>query len=882
MKTPTIAVIAILGGSIAGASAASGTKTLTATEETFFESHIRPALVQYCYDCHSEETGKTRGGLLVDTKDGMVTGGDNGNVQAGATYRDSLFWQAITWGELEMPPKQKMPADVIQKFEQWLRMGAPDPRLREKVIVDSGVDIEEGRKHWSFKPPVSDPNVDIDSLVLTQLKKESLTPVGQAEPSVLLRRVNYDLIGLPPSPEEVSAFTAAWKLDSEKALENKVDELLNRSQFGERWGRHWLDVARYGESTGKDVNVTYPHAWRYRDYVYDSFNADKPYDQFITEQIAGDLLKIKTDAEWQKNLIATSFLALGTKSLNQRNPRQHLMDVVDEQIDTMSQAVLGLTVSCARCHDHKYDPIPTTDYYALAGIFMSTKTYYGTTPSAQNRRSTTLLELPIVDPMVARKRLSDSDIAQMKGQLQQLTSTRRSLRGSDGANQNQMAAIRRRISDIESKLAQVDGNGVPATVTMGVQDSPNIMNAAVLVRGNVEKPAQIVPRGFLQVLPIENAPKISTKKSGRLELAEWLTSKQNPLTARVMANRVWLYLFGEGLVSSPNNWGTTGQSPSHPKLLDHLAVQFMDGDWSVKQLIKHIVLSKTYQRSSDYSHANYEKDPENKMLWRMTPRRLDAEAIRDSILAVGGGLDLRRPYASQVSETGDNRIGRGFNQDRLVASVRYRSAYLPILRDDLPEALGLFDFADTSVSKPKREETNVPAQALYLMNDQLILLESIAMAKAITKETSDLKQQIQAAFLKAYGRLPDQADIDAAKNFFSNFKPANQVAAQTSNSRNNLSRGAQRSGRPNGMRPGGTNGGRPGGMRPGGTNGGRPGGMRPGGMAGGRQGGMGGGRGGLDIPNNSPAPIPTMSAREQSLAIFCQALLASAEFRILN
>ena len=871
-------ILFIVALSVDQASAA--TPKPTAEQTKYFETHIRPALVQYCYDCHSEETGKTRGGLLLDTRDGMVRGGDNGNVLAGSSYKDSLFWDAITWRDLEMPPKDKMPADVIQKFETWLKMGAPDPRSREKMVVESKVDIEAGRKHWAFQPPVAPPDAAIDSLVAARLKEASMIPTAQANAEPLLRRINYDLVGLPPTPKEVAAFTSAWKRDSKAAIEAKVDELLDRSQYGERWGRHWLDVARYAESTGKDVNVTYPHIWRYRNYVFDSFNADKPYDEFVKEQVAGDLLKVKSEAEWQENLIATGFLAMGTKSLNESNPRQHKMDVADEQIDTLSQAVLGLTVSCARCHDHKYDPIPTTDYYALAGIFLSTETFFGTVRSAQNKRSTGLIELPIADPMNARKRVTPAQIEQMEQQLQQLRITRRNNRNKDGASQQAMAAIRRRIAELESKLSQIGEGGIPETVAMGVQDSRQPFDAAVLVRGNVEKPAQKVDRGFLQVLPGGGPATIGSGESGRRELADWLTSKGNPLIARVMVNRIWLKLFGEGLVASPNNWGTTGQAPSHPKLLDHLALQFMSDGWSIKKTIRRIVLSDAYQRSSEMHPENYERDPDNKLLWRFTPRPLDAEALRDSILAIGGGIELRRPYGSQISETGDNRVGRGFNQDRLKADVRYRSVYLPILRDDLPDALGLFDFADPNASKPKREATNVPSQGLYLMNNPVVLIEAAAMAKNLIKEFSDRESQIWNAFLRAFGRQPDENDRRAAMDFFNRYQPVRQAASSQQGQRpqGQFQRRGQ-GGRPQGQVQRSGQGRRPQGqdqMRgPRGKGGGRPGGMR------GRPGGMGGGRPGMGV-SPTVLTIPQMTPEEQTLAVFCQGLMASAEFRILN
>ena len=836
----------------------------------YFETHIRPALVKYCYECHSEETGKTKGGLLLDTKEGMLQGGDNGNVLAGDPYTKSLFWEAINWDDLEMPPKKQMPAQVIQSFQAWLQMGAPDPRQRQKAVVESKVDLEAGRKHWAFQNPAPTPGATIDSLVSAKLASASLTPVGPADAPTLLRRLSFDLVGLPPTPEELATFTAAWRRNAKAAITAKVDELLKRPQFGERWGRHWLDVARYAESTGKDVNVTYPHAWRYRDYVFDAFNADKPYDKFIREQIAGDMLHIKSDADWQEHLIATGFLAMGTKGLNERNPRQFQMDLVDEQIDTMSQAVLGLTVSCARCHDHKYDPIPTTDYYALAGIFLSTKTNYGTVRASQNRRAANLIELPLADPMQEKNRLSPADIQRLKDQHRELIQTRRKARNDEKTSQQQLAGIRRRIADIEATLAELDENGIPATMAMGVLETREPIEANALVRGDVEKPAQKVPRGFLQVLPGGGPATIGQGESGRRELANWLTARNNPLTARVMVNRIWLHLFGEGLVTSPNNWGLTGQKPTHPKLLDHLAVRFMAENWSVKKLIRSIVLSNTYQRSSRMNLANYRIDPDNNLLWRANPRPLDAEALRDTILTAGGGLDLKRPYGSQVSAFGDNRVGLSFNQDRMTTEVRYRSVYLPILRDDLPEALGLFDFADPSVSKPKRESTNVPSQALYLMNSKWILTEAAAMAKDLVKRFPDQESRIKQAFLRIYSRPADATDLAVAKGFFSRFKPVVQKVEEERQFRRpqgRFQRGPgqrQRPGQGQFQRPGQR-------QRPGQGQFQRP----------GRMDGAGGRRRSMRGPQRTPT-IPTMTAEEQSLAMFCQGLMASAEFRLLN
>jgi hypothetical protein len=815
-------------------------KPLTAAQSDFFEKKIRPAFVKYCYECHSIETGKTRGGLLVDTREGLLQGGDSGPAIAPRDLDESVLWGAINWDGFEMPPEQKMPAAVIRDFKTWIEMGAPDPRAREKLFVVSKIDIEEGRKHWAFQNPQRPARAGIDLFVSGKLLEAKLTPVEAADPATLLRRLNFDLIGLPPSPDEVTAFLSAWKRSSRTAIAAKVDELLARPQFGERWGRHWLDVARYAESSGKSVNVTFPHAWRYRNFVFDSFNEDKPYDEFIRQQIAGDLLAVKTDEQWQENLIATGFLAMGTKGLNERNPRQFRMDVVDEQIDTMSQAVLGLTVGCARCHDHKFDPIPTTDYYALAGIFLSTKTYYGTVSGLQNQRPTKLLILPIADDESATRGYSPEEISQMEERIQEIQSRIRQARieqrrGGKGLEQRQFLAMRNQIAQLQGRLDVLDENGQPRTFGMGVQDLDETVKASVLVRGDVEKPAQEVERGFLQVLDSAGKANIKSNRSGRKELADWLTSKDNPLTARVMVNRIWMHLLGQPLVGSPNNWGTTGQKPTHPQLLDYLAVRFMDQGWSIKSVIREVVLSNTYQRSSNYTKHNYEVDPDNKLLWRANPRQLDAESLRDSVLALGGNLNLERPAASEIAEQGDKRVGRQFDGSTAGDNSTYRSVYLPILRDSLPESLALFDFADPNASVPQRPSTNVPSQSLFLMNNPFVLDQARGMATNLSEKFSSTREQVEYAFLLVYGRPATTDEIQASLDFYNRFLP--EARKNFANRPQGGTTAAPRR-RPFAFGPRGR--------------------------------------------RSGQATQPPLNPAQQTLMAFCQGLMASAEFRILN
>jgi len=759
-------------------------------ELKFFESKIRPVLVEQCYRCHSSEE-KIKGGLSIDSREGIRHGGDSGPAVVPGDLRGSLLWTAINWAkeDYEMPPKKRLPASIVADFKEWIEMGAPDPRVAEKAIVKTQIDIEEGKKFWSFKKPlkkepptVSDqkwPASDIDHFVLAKLDSNGLKPAIDAKPEILLRRIYFDLIGLPPSPKEIKAYAAAWKKNPKSAYRLEVNKLLASERFGERWGRHWLDIARFAESTGKDVNMTFPHAWRYRDYVIDSINADKPYDEFITEQIAGDLLPIKNDADWQENLIATGFLAIGPKNLNERDPRQFALDLADEQIDTTTQAILGLTVSCARCHDHKFDPIPTTDYYSLAGIFLNTKTYFGTVNVIQNRRGTNLLELPIadkepIDPLgtngisIIKNRLEDSE--QRFNELTRQAREDRSAGRSSNAQQ-QAQRLRSQISQMQARLNSVDEDGISLTRAMGVQDREKFIQPVVLIRGELDKPAQKVDRGFPQVLCNEPV-KLSLNTSGRREFAEWLVSKENPLTARVMVNRVWGHLFGNSIVTSQNNFGATGQAPSHPDLLDHLAVKFMEGKWSVKSLIRDLVLTRSYRMSSNFNHAAFVKDPENFLQWRHSPKKIDAEALRDSMLIVSGRLDTKRPTGSDIAWDGDNRVG-GFRRPRSGNDRdrpnNYRSAYLPAARDNLPESLALFDPADPNIVTGKREETNVPDQALYLMNNAFVIEQAEAMALRVYKSAETNRNRISRAFAIAFARPATNEEIDNALAYLSDF-----------------------------------------------------------------------------------------------------------------
>ena len=769
--------------SVPTAPAADSLRAPTPDDLAFFEKRIRPVLIEKCYSCHSAAAEKLKGGLLLDTRAGTRQGGDTGHAVVPGDLKQSLLLKAIRYTDkdLQMPPPKnggQLPAEVVADFEKWILMGAPDPRDGQPPPPRRGIDLAKGREHWAFQAPKKSPppaikdtawpRTDLDRFILAELESHHLRPVADADPRTLIRRLYFDLLGLPPTPEEVEAFVADSSPNS--SLETRhskfsalVDRLLASPQFGERWGRHWLDVARYAESSGKEVNLIYPHAWRYRDYVIRAFSDDKPYDRFLREQLAGDLLPAANDLQRAEQTVATGFLALGPKSHNTRELRQFQLDLADEQIDAVSQAMLGLTVACARCHDHKFDPIPTRDYYALAGIFLSTETRFGTPPLIQNAQPTALLPLPATAGIPDADPMRPFQRSFLQRQLEQnrkerddlLAEARRS--GDRAALVANPRLIRAEsiISVTEKQLARYDDTGKPLRFAMGVKDRDEPRDARILTRGELTRPGDPVPRGFLQILNSPTAPSAPAiaHGSGRRELADAIASPANPLTARVMVNRIWLHLFGRGLVPTPDNFGTTGQPPTHPALLDHLAQQFIAHGWSVKKLIREIVLSRTYQLGAAYDPINYAADPDNTWHWRMSPRRLDAEAIRDSLLAVSGRLELTPPRGSQVAASeGPVQTLQRFNlldPDRAV-----RSIYLPILRDLVPDSLAVFDFAEPSLVVGDREDTTVPAQALFLMNSPFATRTAEAFADRLLARSPSGPERIRLAYQLAFGRPP--------------------------------------------------------------------------------------------------------------------------------
>lgn len=748
----------------------------TAEGLKFFETKIRPVLVAHCYECHSTKSGKARGGLKLDSRDSLLKGGETGPAIVPKSLTKSLLFQSIQYGDeaYQMPPKGKLPDAVIADFRQWILMGAPDPRTTKiNPAVKTEIDIEKGREYWAYQTPRTPAipaatdndwaRTPIDRFVMAELKQHNLQPVEDATAGTLVRRLYFTITGLPPAPDEARTWTQKIEQQStpeakQQIIASLVDQLLNSPRYGERWGRHWMDVARFAESTGGDQNNVYQHAWRYRDYVIDAFNNDKPYDQFVREQIAGDLLPIADDQEWADNVIATGFLAMGVKLVGEEDQQKFFADLVDEQIDTTTRAFLATTVACARCHDHKFDPIPQADYYALAGIFRSTATHYGLL-KAQARQATTLLDLTGMGPPPGTPPLDKNELAALIKErddaAKAVSDAMTKIRGGENVFRGMLRRLRSQRDETEAALQAYSQKGEPRVFAMGTQDRDFPLATRLLLRGELDKPAQEVPRGMLQVLSPtgRHALPPRTKGSGRLELAEWMASDKNPLTARVMANRVWHWMVGRGLVRTVDDFGHSGDKPTHPELLDYLAVRLVENGWSVKALVREIALSRTWQLSSKYHKEHYAIDPDNKFLWRMNSRRLEAEAVRDAMLAVSGELDLQRPTGTYLREVGEGGVGQNvFEPVIRKIDANTRSVYLPRIRSVLPEMLEAFDAPDASLVTGARESTSSPLQALFLMNNPFVSRQAAALARRVEKLPAD--QRIDALYQLIYSRPP--------------------------------------------------------------------------------------------------------------------------------
>ncbi len=711
---------------------------MSADQRAFFESKIRPVLVKQCYECHSASAKKIGGKLLLDSPGEMFGGGESGPAIVPGKPDESLIIQAIRYAEgQEMPPKKRLPNAVVNDFVTWVKMGAPDPRTDAPKIAKKEVTTDKSAL-WSFQPVTNPPVPPVkakawvrdamDHFVLAKMESAGLSPTKDATANVLVRRLYFDLTGLPPSAEEVRAFVADHAKHGQVAVERLTDSLLASPHFGERWGRHWLDVARFAESNGNDGlsrNPTFPHAWRYRDYVIRAFNEDVPYDRFITEQIAGDLLPADSPAQRDRQLIATGFLAIGSKPAKAMNDNFE-MDVVADQNGAIGSGIMGLSVACARCHDHKHDPIPARDYYALAGIFKSTETMWG----AAAHEVLTAPQTPLHELKAAPK---------LTPPAEDLTPTK---------------APRKK----PAKPAFPHPPGTP--LAMGARDAKVIADCKLNIDGESKKLGAGIPRGFLSACGAAEVQMDATQ-SGRLQLAQWLTRAEHPQTARVMVNRIWQHLFGNGLVRTPDDFGVYGDRPSHPELLDHLAARFVKDGWSTKRLIRNIVLSRTYQLASECDGRTRDADPENTLLARHNRRRLDAEALRDAMLAASGELDAR-PAEGSLIQHHDlliNELGD------LHKPSNHRSIYLLMLRNSMPPELTPFNLPSGTAVTGKRDITTLPTQALYLLNSPFVIEHSKRLAARVLQSSSDDTGIIRDAYGRAFSREADENEIQRATEF---------------------------------------------------------------------------------------------------------------------
>lgn len=714
-------------------------KTATSKEVEFFEKRIRPVLAENCYSCHGDK--KQRGDVRVDSRGSLVKGNDLGPLLISGQPDKSRLMHVLRYkGEIKMPPKGKLPEAVLSDFQTWIQLGAPWPGGDDKTTVHQ--ENKSGKEHWAFQP-LKSPSMPklkdqswvrspIDAFILARLEEKGMKPAPPADRRTLIRRVYFDLVGLPPTYQEMEAFANDKSPD---AFARVVDKLLADSRYGERWARYWLDVARYADTKGYVFleERRYAYSYTYRDYVIRAFNQDLPYDRFLLEQLAADRLVAQDPKYDKKALAAMGFLTLGRRFLN----NQH--DIIDDRIDVVSRGMLGLTVGCARCHDHKYDPIPSQDYYSLYGVFAS----------CHEPRDLPLVATPEQTPAYEKfKKELDRRIAEVTAfrekHKEELAKKNRKFR-------NDLRALQQKVDQFKATAT----GGPPRAHVL--YDNAQPFQPYVFKRGKAENHGPNVPRQFLEVLsPSKRNP--FTQGSGRLELAQAIANRDNPLTARVFVNRVWLHHFGRGLVDTPSDFGTRSSPPTHPDLLDYLARTFMDQGWSVKKLHRQILLSNTYQQASQGDNKNYSKDPENRLLWRMNRQRLDFEALRDSLLAVSGKLDPA--------------MG-GKSVDITTRPYTYRrTVYAFIERQNLPGIFRTFDFASPDSSTPVRFQTTVPQQALYLMNHPFLMEQVKALLDLPEmKENLSPDRKIQLLYRRIIGRDPVAEETRLALDYVSGAGP---------------------------------------------------------------------------------------------------------------
>jgi hypothetical protein len=747
----------------------------SAADAEFFEKQVRPVLVEHCHKCHG--SSKQWAGLRLDSRDAILKGGDNGPAVTPGMPEESLLIKAVrhTDENLKMPENGKLSDGQIAAFVRWVERGTiyPAGTLAATRVRDTN--------HWAFQtpaarslPPVKDvawPQSPIDHFLLEKLEAAQLVPAPPADKRTLIRRVTFDLTGLPPAQAEIADF-----LDDERpdAFAKVVDRLLESLAYGERWGRHWLDVARYADSNGLDENIAHGNAWRYRDYVVTSINQDKPFDRFLVEQLAGDLLPFDGEAQQHAQLIATGLLSIGPKVLAEVDQPKMRMDIVDEQIDAVGRVFLGLTLGCARCHDHKFDPISTADYYGLAGIFKSTLTMDSYTkvakwhehllPSAE----ATALQAAF-DAEVAAKKQAIADFVAKADKL-----AREGL-AADAPVPEKLEtlypeATKAELAKLREQLATLEKGGPNLPATMGVTED-QIVDVAIHLRGDPQKLGEVVPRHTPSAITGPLAPEFSPKTSGRQQLAQWLVDPQHPLTARVFVNRVWRWRFGRGLVRTTDNFGLLGEAPSHPELLDWLAQRFIADGWSLKSLHRLMLNSSAYQQASIPQPLTAERDPENRLLGWFSIRRLGAEETRDALLAVSGQLEptLGGPVLKVKN--------RGYLFDHTSIDLTdytssRRSLYLPVIRNHVFDFFQLLDFPDPALPTGDRATSTVAPQALLMMNSDFVMQSADRLAERVLAEPGTKSQRLALLMQTVYGREATGTELESHEQFLARIEQA--------------------------------------------------------------------------------------------------------------
>lgn len=915
----------------------------TYADDSFFETKIRPVLVEHCYECHGSNPDALKGGLRIDFAGGLLKGGDSGPAIIQGKPEESLLLEALKYEGLEMPPSGKLPEQVIADFETWVREGASDPRIEKPAgggVAPTPVDLVKGREFWAFRalshpqPPLvgqsSWPKHDIDRFILNRLEQAGIEPNLDASRGDLIRRLSFDLVGLPPLPQDLEKYLNSNEVDW---LDQYASQLIDSPQFGEHWARHWLDVARYADSNGGDFNATFHNAWRYRNYVIDSFNLDRSLPDFVVHQIAGDLLPAASDSQREEQLVATAFLMLGTKMLSERDKAKLQMDVVDEQINTLGKAFLGMTLGCARCHDHKFDPIPMADYYALAGILKSTQTLDGEIQKyvsnwvrqplpimvehaeqlASHQEAVTALKAEVksaeekvnalksndqTNQILSQGVVVDDADAEIVGMWKSSTiskeyvgqgyihddqqdrgqksvtfrtrllksgeyEVRLAFPGTNGRATNvpvtvthsegeaalvvdqskpgpiaklltpvgrfhfdnerdavvvirnegangyviadavqfvpvetlaaaespkeseeklaETAAAEKQLDELKKELATLEKNApLPAPMALAVKEAQEMGDCQVCVRGEVHNLGKPVPRGALSVVDALDPLEISDHESGRLALAEWVASPDNPLTARVFVNRIWQHLLGEGIVATVDNFGRLGDRPSHPELLDYLTSEYVAHGFSTKWLVRAIVNSRTYQLSSQIDEGKWETDPGNRLLWRAHRKRLSAEQMRDAMLQAANRLDRaigENPVGNLGTLVTQNQANdKGYQQEQ----SNLRTVYLPIVRNELPTLMRVFDFADPDLVTGRRPETNVPAQALWLLNGPLVedISKQITQRLLQEKKAEPIEQQVRQLFVWVIGRPATEDEVQLIEEALHDVKVEDEAALE--------------------------------------------------------------------------------------------------------